>query len=230
MKVGVLKYPGGHGDAELLTRVGHLTGNSAREVWYKEETYQDLDLIIIGGGFPCVNEDEGNQCIDKSPALNYLYKFAASGKLVVAFGNGFRLLCEAGLLPGKILQNQKGRFISKQVFLKAENHSNLLTAGLSPERIFKVPVATDYGNFAAGDEELMRMRKEEQILFRYCDSEGRITEAVNFTGSTGNIAAISNRNKNVFGMIPLPDRSVDVPDENTGGLFILRKFFEQLNG
>ncbi len=227
MTIGVLKYPGGHGDAELIHVLKHYFGRDVRELWYREKGFEDLGTLFIGGGFPLLNISSFEGLLTESPALNYLKEFVARGKRIVAFGNGFQLLCEAGLLPGSIQKNTSGRFINKQVFIKPENHSNLLTSGLKNTEVLRIPIATEFGRYDADEEVLMKMRQEGQILFRYCDHEGRITEAINYTGSRDNIAGVCNASKNVFGMIPQPERAVKEFLNDADGMTILRSFLQQ---
>jgi len=226
MKIGVLKYPGGHGDTELMQVFIKHFDSAVREVWYKESSYSDIGALFIGGGFPCFRGKSGNSCLDASPALRYLPEFVSEGNHVLGFGNGFQLLCEAGLLPGALQRNVSGKFISKQVYIKAENHSNRLTSGLHPQHVLKIPLATEYGMYTAGEKELYDMRLKEQILFRYCDNEGRISEAVNITGSTDNIAGVCNTKKNVFGMIPQPERALTDFWQDSDGKSILSSFLK----
>ncbi len=228
MKIGVLKYPGGHGDTELIHILGDHFNMDVREIWYREEAYADIDLLFIGGGFPCKNTVPGKSCLDESPALNFLPEFAKNGGAIVGVGNGFRFLSEAGLLPGELQQNSGEKFICRQVYLKPENHVSHMTSGLDPEGIYRAPIATAYGNYRADDDTLVRMRQEGQILFRYCDYEGRITEAVNFTGATDNIAGVCNREKNVFGLIPQPERAVSEFGSKADGNIILGAFLGEL--
>lgn len=228
MKIGILKYPGGHGDAELHHILLNYFKASVREVWYKEQGPFDVDLLFLGGGFPCKEKDGNRTCMNESPALQYLAEFASLGKYIVGFGNGFQLLCEAGLLPGELKKNISEKFICKQVYLKPENHSNAFTVEFRQDEIFRIPIATDYGRYVADEEELVNMRRDGQILFRFCDYEGRITEAVNYTGSLDNIAGVCNERKNVFGMIPQPERAVAEFRNDADGRRLLGSFLKKI--
>lgn len=228
MKIGVLKYPGGHGDEELVHILRQHFNIEAREVWYLEKTYADLGALYIGGGFPCNRHTSGHLCLDESPALRYLETFVSGGGYVIGFGNGFRLLCESGLLPGELRPNSTGRFMCKHVYIKVENQLNAITSGLDPDEVFRIPIATSYGNYMAEDETLVRMRQEGQILFRYCDYEGRITESVNETGSKDNIAGISNTAHTVFGLIPQPERAVSEFRRDADGKGIMNALLQRI--
>lgn len=221
MKFGVLKYPGGHGDAELFHILRHHFNKDAREVWYLEQNYTDIGALFIGGGFPCNRSESSQKCMDGSPALQYLDAFVSRGGYVFGFGNGFRLLCEAGLLPGELKENITGRFICKKLYMKVETHLNAVTSNLEPDEVFRTPIATAYGRYEVDEELLIGMRQKGQILFRYCDYEGRITESVNDTGAKDNIAGISNAAHTVFGMIPQPERAVSEFRRDADGKRIL---------
>lgn len=229
MVVGVLKYPGGHGDVDLIHILQVHFGMNVREVWYKEAAYADIDALFIGGGFPCRQDGDFQRCLDGSPALQYLEQFIADGRYVIGFGNGFGLLCEAGLLPGALEVNAGGRYICRQVFITPDNNTNMITEGLGRERVFRNPIATNYGRYVASESDLVRMRHEGQIVFRYCDYEGRITEAVNDTGSTDNIAGVCNRRKTVFGMIPQPERAVTEFRREADGRKIMGSILKHLH-
>ena len=228
MKFGVLKYPGGHGDAELMHVLRNYFGLDAREVWYREPAYPDIGVLFIGGGFPCDNKESGADCLDESPAIQHLEDYTFSGGLVIGIGNGFRLLCDIGLLPGSLVQNVNRRYICRQVYFKPDNQLTPLTAGLSPDSIYRSPIATDHGRYDAPEEVLVSMRQEGQILFRYCDQDGRITESVNYTGSRDNIAGICNRDYNVFGIIPQPERAVTEFGHKADGVKIIQSLLDQL--
>jgi phosphoribosylformylglycinamidine synthase len=228
MKLGVLKYPGGHGDAELIEVLQHHFSKDVREVWYKEASYTDIDLLFIGGGFPCGQNKSMQKCLEASPALQFMEEFISGGRYVVGFGNGFQLLCEAGLLPGQLKLNESGRFICKQVYIKPENNATVMTKGLKGERVFRNPIATGFGRYVVDEAVLAKMRLDGQLLFRYCDYEGRITESVNYTGSKDNIAGVCDREKRVFGMIPQPERAVAEFRREADGSMILSSLLEHI--
>lgn len=228
MKIGILKYPGGHGDVELMHILSTYFKKDVREVWYKEAGPFDVDMIFLGGGFPCIESSVGLTCLDESPALQYLNEFASQGKFIVGFGNGFQLLCETGLLPGGLKRNSTGRFICKHVYIKPENYSSVFTSGLKQDEVFKIPIATNFGKYVAEEAVLMQMRQDGQILFRYSDYEGRITESVNYTGSLDNIAGVCNLKKNVFGMIPQAERAVTEFRNDADGSKFFASFLDKV--
>lgn len=206
MKFGILLFPGGHGDSDLRHVLESNFNGEVETIWYKDEGPFQVDVLLIPGGFPCRESSTGFNCFRKTPALDYLTKFADQGNSIIGFGNGFQLLCEAGLLPGKLLRNSSGKFISKPVFIKPDSDYKVISNHLNTEKAYRIPIATYNGKFDAPEADLVKMRQEQQIIFRYCNFTGRITESVNYTGSVDNIAGICNSRKNVFGMIPQPER------------------------
>jgi len=206
MKFGILIFPGGYGDIDLQHVLGHHFEKEVKLIWYKDEGPFNVDILLIPGGFPCRESSSGFDCFKESPALNYLTNFAEEGKIIIGFGNGFQLLCEAGLLPGRLNRNISGRYICKHVYIKPDNGTEIITYNLNNGEPYRIPIATYNGKYEASDSELIQMRQGQQITFRYCDYSGRITESVNDTGSIDNIAGVCNSERNVFGMIPQPER------------------------
>lgn len=207
MKIGVLQYPGGHGENELIYVFRSLYGIDVELIWHADPKLNFMDILFLGGGFPCQESAKSFDCPGSSALIENLNGMAAANKIIVGVGNGFQLLCHAGLLKGRLEKNHSGRFICQQVFIKPDNQSTPFTRALDQEEIFKMPIATYLGKYVASDEVLMEMRLTDQIIFRFCNYEGQITESVNYTGSTDNIAGICNPEKNVFGIIPRPERS-----------------------
>ncbi len=223
MTFGILIFPGAHGDKELMRVLGELYGKTVKAVWNDETSLEGIDVLFIPGGFPCKGSSN-SACIKDSPVIHSMLEFAERGKILIGIGNGFRLLCETGLVPGMMRMNRSQRFICKDTYIKPDNDSSLVTRQLSGDKAYCIPIATGYGRYAAKDEVLVRMRYNEQILFRYCDEYARITESINVTGSVDNIAGVCNEKKNVFGMIPQPERAVFPYGRNTDG----RYFFDSL--
>lgn len=228
MKFGILIFPGGYGDQDLRRVLEHQFGKQVESIWYKNPGEFDVDVLLIPGGFPCNVGSSEYDCFRESPAMNSLIEFAGKGKLVIGFGNGFQVLCEAGLLPGKLTRNKHGKYICKHVFIKPDNDNGAITHHLNNEKPYRIPIATYNGNFEASEKELVRMRLEKQIIFRYCDFSGRITESVNYTGSVDNIAGVCNAEKNVFGMIPQPERSFIAPNGTSDGMVILESLIHYI--
>ncbi len=154
--------------------------------------------------------------------------FVDRGKILIGIGNGFRVLCETGLVPGTLRMNKNQRFICRNTFIKPDNDYTAVTNKLSNDIAYQIPIATGYGRYAAKEETLVKMRHQEQILFRYCDENARITEEINITGAVDNIAGICNEKKNVFGMIPQPERAVFSFGRNRDGQAIFDSLMEYI--
>lgn len=208
MTFGILIFPGAHGDKELVRVIRDGFGQKVRVVWNQETSLDGIDVLFIPGGFPCKGSSTSTSCLNDSPVITSMVEYARQGKVLVGIGNGFRALCETGLLPGEIRMNKSQRYICKNTFIKPDNDYTAITNKLSNSRAYQIPIATGYGRFTAKDDTLIRMRHQEQILFRYCDADGRISEEINVTGSVDNIAGVCNEKKNVFGLIPQPERAV----------------------
>ena len=224
MKFGILIFPGGYGDIDLRDVLQQHFKKEVVSIWHKDPGPFDVDILLIPGGFPCRESSSGFECFKESPSLNYLKDFAGQGKVIFGFGNGFQLLCEAGLLPGRLIKNISGRYICKHVFIKPDNGNKAITDQLNKGMPYRIPIATYNGNYKAADHELIQMRQKEQIIFRYCDYSGSITESVNYTGAVDNIAGVCNKERNVFGMIPQPERGFMDYSESSDG----RKILESL--
>lgn len=219
MKFGIIIFPGAHGDKELIKVLEQQFKQETRSVWHEDLNLSGLDALFIPGGFPCKGSFTSNQCLNESPLIDSIIEFAEKGKIVVGIGNGFRLLCETGLVPGSVRMNRSQRFICKSVYIKPDNDYLPITNQLSNQKQYRIPISTGYGRYAAKDETLIEMRRKEQIIFRYCDYNGKITEAINETGSVDNIAGVCNAGKNVFGIIPQPERaSLEISEKRDGQL------------
>ncbi len=220
MTIGILIFPGAHGDKELTRVLEEKYRKSVKTVWNRETDLDGIDVLIIPGGFPCKGSSSSSKCIRESPVIDSLYEFAERGRILIGIGNGFRVLCETGLVPGALRMNRNQRFICRNTFIKPDNDYNALTNKLSNDKAYRIPIATGYGRYAAREETLVQMRLNEQILFRYCDEHGRISEEINITGAVDNIAGVSNEKKNVIGIIPQPERAVFTYGGNGDGTAI----------
>jgi phosphoribosylformylglycinamidine synthase len=156
--------------------------------------------------------------------MNEVIAHANRGGFVMGICNGFQILCEAKLLPGALMHNTSRKFICKNVFLKPQSKSTIVTSGLDFEKAYKIPIAHGEGNFYGGPDLIKSLNDNDQVLFRYCTEEGEVTEESNPNGALENIAGISNASKNVFGMMPHPERASDFELSNTDG----REIFESI--
>jgi phosphoribosylformylglycinamidine synthase len=226
MTVGILIFPGAHGDKELTMVLTEKYGVKVKPVWNRETNLQGIDILFIPGGFPCKGSSNSSKCIRESPVIDSMLEFADRGKILIGIGNGFRVLCETGLVPGDLRMNKTQRYICRNTFIKPDNHDTLITRKMSHDEAYQIPISTGYARYSAKEETLVQMRYREQILFRYCDENARISEAINITGAVDNIAGVCNERKNVFGMIPQPERAVFEHGRNIDGRVIFDSLME----
>ncbi len=203
-RVGVVVFPGSNCDKDCVY-VGQRLGASVSLIWHKETTLPDLDLLILPGGFSYGDFLRAGAIARFSPIMQAIVRFAASGGYVLGICNGFQILVEVGLLPGALMPNTSLQFICKTLFIRAEaqtpftSHFNLGTP-------IPMPIAHAQGNYYTDDATLSRLRKNRQIVFRYCTKEGALESSANPNGSTDFIAGICNKDRNVLGMMPHPER------------------------
>jgi len=224
MKFGVVLFPGSNCDHDIIYLLRDLLDQQVELLWHKTAHLKNVDAVIIPGGFSYGDYLRAGAIARFSPIMNEIVNFAEKGKFVFGICNGFQVLCESKLLPGALLRNANQKFICKNVYIKAENHNTTLTSMLPKDKALKIPISHGEGNYYADTNTLKEMRLHNQILFRYCDANGTITTDANPNGSVDNIAGICNKNKNVFGMMPHPERAADDELSNTDG----RAFFESI--
>lgn len=228
MTFGILIFPGAHGDKELTRVLEDHYGKKVVPVWNRETNLNGIDVLFIPGGFPCKGSSSAYRCIRDSPVIESMLEYADRGKILIGIGNGFRVLCETGLVPGSLKMNKTQRFICRNTFIKPDNDYTAVTGKLSNNRAYCIPIATGYGRYSAKEDSLVNMRLNEQILFRYCDEFAVISEEINITGAVDNIAGVCNEKKNVFGMIPQPERAVFPYGGNTDGQAIFDSILNYL--
>ncbi|MBI4947412.1 MAG: phosphoribosylformylglycinamidine synthase subunit PurQ [Bacteroidetes bacterium] len=227
MKFGVVIFPGSNCDQDMIHVLKNIMGQQVSvhsgevvELWHKETSLQKCDIIILPGGFSYGDYLRSGAIARFSPIMEKVIEFAGKGGYVFGVCNGFQILCEAGLLPGALLRNTELKFSCKNVFVKAQNNDTLITSAIPKDKALKIPIAHGEGNYFNDAESLKKMNENGQILFRYCDEKGNITPEVNPNGSIENIAGVCNVGKNVFGMMPHPERAADAELGNTDGKFL----------
>lgn len=225
MKAGVVIFPGSNCDRDALTALGAFFkgewGDTIKgevvPVWHGEAALPKLDLLLVPGGFSYGDYLRSGAMAAHSPIMQAVKEHAAQGRYVLGICNGFQILTEAGLLPGVLMRNEKLSFICRTVHLIVENATSAFTRSYQAGQVLNVPVAHHDGNYFAEPDTLKALEDHQQILFRYCDTEGRITPAANPNGSADHIAGIMNREGNVAGMMPHPERVVDTLTGGTDG-------------
>ncbi len=222
MKFGVIVFPGSNCDHDAFYTIGNLMKKDVTFLWHKDHSLQDVDVVIVPGGFSYGDYLRAGAIARFSPIMDEVIAFAKKGGLVWGICNGFQILTEAGLLPGVLTRNQNRRFICKYVNLKTDNFSTKFTNSLDKNQILNVPVAHAEGNFFASDDTIKRIEDNGQVVFRYCDANGNVTSEANPNGSINNIAGIVNEQGNVLGMMPHPERCADQILRNTDGAEIFK--------
>jgi phosphoribosylformylglycinamidine synthase len=217
MKVGVVVFPGSNCDEDAVSAFRDQFGCETVKLWHKDHDLQACDLIFLPGGFSYGDYLRSGAIARFSPIMQNVIEFANRGGLVWGVCNGFQILCESHLLPGALLHNSHQKFNCKNVFIKPETNNSLITNQLQLNKALQIPIAHGEGRYYCNEETLAGLKANDQILFRYCDAQGNVDEASNPNGALDNIAGITNLGRNVFGMMPHPERAVDNELYNTDG-------------
>lgn len=211
MKFGIIVFPGSNCDRDVATVTQGLLQQPTRMVWHEESDLSDLDVIVIPGGFSYGDYLRCGAIARFSPALQATIKHAQAGKWVLGICNGFQVLTEAGLLPGALGRNRDLHFICDRVPLRVEQSRSPWIQAYQPGQVITLPIAHGEGSYYADPATLAELEANGQILFRYCNPDGELNERANPNGSLHHIAGICNRQGNVLGMMPHPERAAD-PD------------------
>jgi phosphoribosylformylglycinamidine synthase I len=220
MKFGVVIFPGSNCDQDIIYVLEKIMGQQVVQLWHKDHDLQNVDFVVLPGGFSFGDYLRSGAIARFSPIMHEVINFAAKGGYVWGICNGFQILAEAGLVPGALLHNKSRKFICNNIHLKAQTSNSLLTQQVDAGKVLKIPIAHGEGNFFADADTLKQLNDNEQVLFRYCDEGGNITAESNPNGSIENIAGVCNKNRNVFGMMPHPERAADSLLANEDGLAI----------
>ena len=216
MKFGVVIFPGSNCDMDVFYVLKNILKQNVVKLWHKETDLQGVDFIVIPGGFSYGDYLRSGAIAKFSPIMNQIIGFANSGGYVLGICNGFQILTESQLLPGALLHNTSHKFICKNIYLKVSSSNTLITNLYSTDPI-KIPIAHGEGRYYANQKTINELVENDQILFNYCDQKGYITEESNPNGSILNIAGICNLERNVFGMMPHPERASDAELNNQDG-------------
>lgn len=219
MKFGVVVFPGSNCDEDMVYVLKNIFNQEVVKLWHKNTSLEGCTHIILPGGFSYGDYLRSGAIARFSPIMVSVVKHAENGGFVFGVCNGFQILCESGLLPGALLHNDSRKFICKNVFIKAENNSTTLTQHV-PTKALQIPIAHGEGKYFADAETIANLNKNGQILFRYCNEKGEVTADANPNGATENIAGVCNTTKNVFGMMPHPERAADELLGNTDGKWL----------
>src|SRR5512140_1572216 len=217
MKLGTLVFPGSNCDRDVAYVTRDLLGQTTRMIWHQETDISDIDVIIVPGGFSYGDYLRCGAIARFSPVMQQVIRFANQGGTVIGICNGFQILLESGLLPGVLLRNASLRFICKYVNIKVENADTRFTRQCQEGEVLAIPVAHGDGNYFTDNETRKRLEDQRQVVFRYCDADGKVTPAANPNGSIASIAGIINEAGNVLGMMPHPERASDPVLGHTDG-------------
>lgn len=228
MKFGVVVFPGSNCDQDLIYTFETLLGQEVVKLWHKDTDLKGVDFVLIPGGYSYGDYLRAGAIARFSPIMESIIEHCNNGGYALGICNGFQILCEAGLLPGALVGNANNKFVCKNVFIKAATSSVMLTSGLMPERVLKIPIGHAEGSYYASAEDLKKLNENQQVVFRYCDKDGLFNSEANPNGSLENIAGICNANKNVFGMMPHPERAADEVLGNADGRLIFESIINSL--
>jgi phosphoribosylformylglycinamidine synthase I len=219
VKVAVIRFPGSNCDQDAYHSLREDVGVGAEYVWLEEHSLERFDAVFLPGGFSYGDYLRCGAMAARAPIMAEVKRFAAEGKPVIGACNGFQVLCEAGLLPGALLLNARQKFLCMDVFLQAENRTSVWTRGV--DRVLRIPIAHGEGRYVADDATVSELEANGQIAFRYVDANGQRTEAANVNGSAHSIAGVLNKNGNVLGLMPHPERATRALLGSEDGMAIL---------
>ncbi len=224
MKFGVVVFPGSNCDKDMIYVLKEILKQEVVELWHKDTDLQGVDFVVLPGGFSYGDYLRSGAIARFSPIMEKVVDFANQGGYVMGICNGFQVLCEAGLLPGTLKHNNSQTFICKNVWLKPASNDMALTANLDTNKAYQIPIAHGEGHYFADDATLAELKSNNQIIAYYSNSNAEVLDSANPNGSVNSIAGVCNAGKNVFGMMPHPERAAD---ENLGNIDG-RAFFESL--
>lgn len=209
MKFGVIVFPGSNCDHDAYHVISKHVGQPVDFIWHRETDLSSYDALIIPGGFSYGDYLRAGALASFSPVMASVKKFAAQDKLVLGICNGFQILCEAGLLPGALIRNRELHFVCEHVNVRVESTDTPFTHELRRGQVLKMPVAHAEGNYGCDDATFEELQRDNRVIFRYSDRDGRVSQEANINGSRDNIAGICSRGRNVMGLMPHPERACE---------------------
>ncbi|HYL61420.1 MAG TPA: phosphoribosylformylglycinamidine synthase subunit PurQ [Candidatus Methylomirabilis sp.] len=228
MKFGVVVFPGSNCDHDAFYAIANVLHKPVEFIWHQSQDLAGCDAVILPGGFAFGDYLRTGAIARFSPVMKSVEKFAKSGGMVLGICNGFQILCEAGLLSGAMMRNSGLRFICRHIYIRVEETDTPFTNAASQGQILKVPIAHSDGNFTCDESTLAELEKNHQVVFRYTTPDGSDDVAGNPNGSMHNIAGICNREHNVAGLMPHPERAVESALDSADGLVIFKSMVEAL--
>jgi phosphoribosylformylglycinamidine synthase len=228
MKFGVVVFPGSNCDHDAYYALAQVLRQPVEFLWHQSEQLNGVDAVLLPGGFSYGDYLRTGAIARFSPVMRAVEKFARAGGFVLGICNGFQILCEAGLLPGALQRNAGMRFVCRQVHIRVESTDTPFTNAARPGQVLRIPIAHGDGNYYCDESTLADLERNRQIAFRYTTSDGHEDAAANPNGSLANIAGVCNRERNVLGLMPHPERAVEAPLGSVDGLVIFRSLIESL--
>jgi phosphoribosylformylglycinamidine synthase len=226
MKFGVVVFPGSNCDYDTFHALQNVMEQETVFLWHKDSDLQQVDCVVLPGGFSYGDYLRSGAIARFSPIMAEIKKFASAGGLVLGICNGFQILLEAGLLPGAMLRNKNLKFLCQHVYIKIENNQTAFSRAGRKNQVLSIPIAHFDGNYYAPPELLAQLEERKQIVFRYCDGNGRLTEEANVNGSLHHIAGLINEQGNVLGLMPHPERASEKIVESDDGQVIFQSIID----
>jgi phosphoribosylformylglycinamidine synthase subunit PurQ / glutaminase len=230
MKFGVLVFPGSNCEHDAFHMLSKVLRQPAQFIWHQSSDLCDCEAIVVPGGFSYGDYLRTGAIARFSPVMEAVKKHAASGGLVIGICNGFQILLESGLLPGAMLRNKGLKYVCRHVYIRVESADTPFTGSAQKGDVLQIPIGHMEGNYFVDDATLRQLEKNRQLIFRYCTSDGQITEAANPNGSVSNVAGICNEQRNILGMMPHPERASEALLGSEDGLVIFESMMRSAVG
>lgn len=228
MKFGVITFPGSNCDQDMVYVLETIMGQQVEKLWHKDHDLKGCEFIVLPGGFSYGDYLRSGAIAQFSPIMKEVIEFAKNGGYVFGVCNGFQIMCESGLLPGTLQHNSNRQFICKNVYLRTESSNSMITRNISKGSVLKIPIAHGEGNYYDAPEAIKKLEENDQVLFRYSSASGEVNQESNPNGAINNIAGICNAERNVFGMMPHPERAADAELGNEDGRIIFESILSEV--
>jgi phosphoribosylformylglycinamidine synthase len=227
-KFGIIIFPGTWSDKDCYYAINNILNNEAKYIWHKETNIDDIDCLVLPGGFSYGDYLRPGAIARFSPVMKEIINFAKKGKPIIGICNGFQILCEAKLLPGILLPNDVLEFRCTTTYLKVQNSNSIFTNECNENDILNIPISHGEGNYFANEDTIKDLEENKRILFKYSSISGNITKSANPNGSTNNIAGIINKKGNILGMMPHPERSCEKSLGSEDGNLIFKSIMNKI--
>lgn len=229
MKFGVVTFPGSNCDQDMIYVLETIMGLKVENLWHKDHDLKGCDFIVLPGGFSYGDYLRSGAIARFSPIMDEVIKHAKNGGYVMGICNGFQILCEAGLTPGALLHNDSQKFVCENVYLRVETSNSLITNQCRVGDVLQIPIAHAEGRYYNSADGIKALYDNDQVLFKYCDKNGTIDQSVNPNGALDNIAGVCNTKRNVFGMMPHPERAADAELGNVDGKILFESILNEIS-